>query len=131
MSDIDSIRNNGMRLTKQREIMLEELKKVKTHPDAKQVYEIVRKKIPNISFGTVYRNLRVLKELGLIMELNYDVGRYDGNTSKHYHFTCEKCKKIFDIFQDYSAKGFRLKHKIKSMRIDLFGVCSECLCKKR
>ncbi len=126
MDAVEIIKKNNMRLTKQREIMLEELKKVKTHPDAKQVYEIVRKKIPNISFGTVYRNLRVLKELGLVLELDYGVSRYDGDTSEHYHFTCEKCRKVLDIFEKLKFK-IKTRHKIKSFRLELFGVCNDCL----
>lgn len=127
---MDITLKDGMRLTKQRKIILEELRKVKTHPDAKQVYEITRKKIPHISFGTVYRNLHVLKELGLIQELDYEVSRYDGDTSEHYHFTCEKCKRIIDIFHHFDIKNLRTEHKIKSFNLEFSGLCNECI-KKR
>ncbi|MCJ7604005.1 MAG: transcriptional repressor, partial [Desulfobulbaceae bacterium] len=72
---------NKLRMTKQRQVILEELRKVKTHPTADDMYQMLRKKMPKISLGTVYRNLEILSESGIIQKL--DVGgtqkRFDGD----------------------------------------------------
>ena len=65
------IKQQGYRMTRQREVVLEELTKIRSHPKADEIYQLVRKKLPNISFGTVYRNLKLLKELGLVRELSF------------------------------------------------------------
>src|SRR3990172_4249696 len=62
------IKNSRLRLTRQRRVIYEELAKVDTHPRAEEIYEIVQKRIPHVSFGTVYRNLKALRELGLVAE---------------------------------------------------------------
>src|SRR5512135_2658698 len=87
------------RMTKQKRVILEVLKNTKSHPTADWVYDKVKKKIPNISLGTVYRNLNILKSQGEITELCYGKGfsRFDGNASHHYHFTCEQCGRILDV----------------------------------
>ena len=74
--------NKGfIRKTKQRELILKTLRSTDTHPTADWIYEQVKKEMPNISLGTVYRNLGILKESGEILELNYGskYSRYDGN----------------------------------------------------
>ncbi len=69
------------------------------HPTADQVYDEVRKVIPNISKGTVYRNLLVLEEVGAIVRLHVDgtLSRYEIKRKNHYHFRCEKCGRVSDI----------------------------------
>lgn len=119
-------------MTKQRAIILEKLKKVTTHPTADEIYLMVKKRIPNISLGTVYRSLNVLKESGEISELNCDnFNRFDGTTAPHSHFTCNKCKKMFDIRYELD---FNLDKKISKKtgfktlghRIEFFGICNNC-----
>ncbi|MBI3600601.1 MAG: transcriptional repressor, partial [Nitrospinae bacterium] len=80
----------------QREVILNILRSTKSHPTADWVYEQARRLIPGISLGTVYRNLKILKEDGTISELSFanTFCRYDGNAEPHYHFTCEKCKRV-------------------------------------
>lgn len=122
------------RMTKQKRVILEVLKNTKSHPTADWVYDKVRKKIPNISLGTVYRNLNILKSQGEIIELSYGKGfsRFDGNSSRHYHFTCEHCGKILDvetpppfaeIEEDITRK---LGVSIKRHRLEFYGACSDC-----
>ena len=127
-------KTSGKRMTKQRKKILEVLKKTDCHPTADWVYEKVKKDIPNISLGTVYRNLNVLSEMGKIKILNYGSShsRFDGNIKNHYHFHCENCQEVFDIELDIhneinekleQEKGFRaLEH-----RLEFYGLCSECL----
>jgi len=90
---------NIMRLTTQRQIILEELSKVKTHPTASELYDMVRKRLPRIGLGTVYRNLELMAENGMILKL--EVGgtqkRFDATTDTHYHIRCSGCGKVDDI----------------------------------
>ncbi|MCJ7654682.1 MAG: transcriptional repressor [Dehalococcoidia bacterium] len=88
-----------MRRTKQREAILEVLRGTNSHPTADWVYNEVRKEIPNISLGTVYRNLRLLCQSGEILELDLcgALSRFDARQDNHYHFRCEKCGRVFDV----------------------------------
>ena len=90
---------NMMRLTTQRQIILEELSKVKTHPTASELYDMVRKRLPRIGLGTVYRNLELMAENGMVLKL--EVGgtqkRFDATTHTHYHIRCADCGKVDDI----------------------------------
>ncbi len=89
-----------MKYSKQREIILEYLRSVKTHPTAETIYEEVRKKDKKISLGTVYRNLDKLSDMGLIQRIKManQKDRFDGDVSCHYHGKCIKCNNVIDIF---------------------------------
>ena len=126
-----------VRMTKQREIILEELKKLKTHPTASELYDIVRKRLPKISLGTVYRNLEILAEMGIIkkLEIAGTEKRWDGDISKHYHFRCVKCGKVEDIFleeNDLEKLDSFFKNyisnsaKFENMNVEISGLCEDC-----
>jgi Fur family peroxide stress response transcriptional regulator len=85
--------------TKQREAILNILRNTWSHPTADQIYDDVRKDIPNISKGTVYRNLQVLAEDGAIsvLDISGTQSRYEVKQASHYHFRCEKCGRVSDI----------------------------------
>ncbi len=87
-----------MRMTQQRRVILEEIRRYNNHPAADEIYERVRKRLPRISLGTVYRNLDVLCELGEIqrLELSGAMKRYDGIPKKHYHIRCIGCDRVDD-----------------------------------
>ena len=86
------------RNTQQRKVILDILKSTNIHPTADWIYEKAREKIPNISLGTVYRNLKILRDEGLILELNDGKqSRFDGRVDKHFHFRCNICNAIYDI----------------------------------
>ena len=87
------------RNTRQRKVILEELKKLKCHPTATELYEAARSRIPKISLGTVYRNLELLASNGIIKKLEFSgaEARFDGNTSKHYHARCIHCGRVDDV----------------------------------
>jgi len=88
-----------IRKTKQRDLILKVLRGTDTHPTADWIYEQVKKVMPNISLGTVYRNLGKLTKLGEITELSFGskYSRFDGNPDAHYHFVCTECEKIIDV----------------------------------
>lgn len=121
------------RETRQKTIILEELRKVKSHPTADSIFRMVRRRIPCVSFGTVYRNLNLLRDQGQILELacgKYSC-RYDGNTTNHYHFFCLKCKRVFDldelILENLDKKITQKSGmKIEYHRIDFYGYCRDC-----
>jgi len=119
------------RVTCQKKIILDYLKSVQTHPSAEIIFKKVRKKLPRISLGTVYRNLNVMKERGDILEISSQIARYDGDVSPHSHFVCEKCGKIFDVFQKIKMPKLNkikvepVKH-IKNYQIYFYGACKKC-----
>ncbi len=119
------------RITCQRMIILNYLRSVTTHPSVEEIYLDVKKKLPRVSLGTVYQNLKKLKEKGEIQEIPCEVSHYDGDISSHAHFICQKCNKIFDIF-DVCKKCSILKRKktkvggIKSYQIHFYGICKNC-----
>ncbi len=109
----------------------------KSHPTAEWIYQEARKVMPNISLGTVYRNLQVLQEDGLIMELKYgkNFSRFDGNAKLHYHFVCENCHAVMDVEDDF-AKEIETKIEesakrcqngpVLSHRLEFYGLCQNC-----
>lgn len=122
-----------MRKTRQRQVILDVLKTTSSHPSADWIYEEVRKTIPKISLGTVYRNLKLLKEKGEILRLQYGYSRsrFDGTSENHYHFTCRKCDRVYDmkeplkrdIERDMAEKlGFVITHH----SMEFYGICKEC-----
>jgi Fe2+ or Zn2+ uptake regulation protein len=122
-----------LRMTRQREIILEEVQRVNTHPSADEVYEMVRLRLPRISLGTVYRNLEILSELGKIqkLQLSGSLKRFDWNTNKHYHIRCVKCNRVDDApiaplnqIEDelYESTVF----EIIGHNLEFVGLCPEC-----
>lgn len=121
------------RKSKQKEAVSRVLKETSCHPTAEWVYKQVRREIPNISLGTVYRNLKSLNQEGKVLklELSGSLSRYDGNTRNHYHFRCERCGNISDVdepvnseFNERLAKktGFRVSYH----RLEFRGLCKDC-----
>ena len=122
-----------MRNTEQRRVILEVIAEANTHPTATDVYHMVRKRLPRISLGTVYRNLEILSQAGRIntVELAGSERRFDGRTDAHYHVRCLKCGKIEDLpIQtipqiDEALKG-KTDYKILGHRLEFVGVCADC-----
>ncbi len=126
--------NNMFRLTTQRQIILEELAKVKTHPTASELYDMVRKRLPRIGLGTVYRNLELMADNGMILKL--EVGgtqkRFDATTDDHYHIRCSNCGKVDDIdipvIDDIiDAAAQNSLYQIHGHHVEFTGVCPECI----
>ena len=120
-----------MRNSKQRDEILAVLRSARYHFSAVEVYDRVREQIPDISLGTVYRNLGKLVESGeaLMLETEERAVRYDGFVQPHTHFMCEECKEIYD----FPCKKITRKidgFLIRSERTIYYGVCKKCLEKK-
>ncbi len=128
----------SQRQTKQRQIILDELRHSRNHPTAAELYDAVRKRLPRISLGTVYRNLELLADAGYIhkLPLSGETMRYDGDLSRHYHIRCVECGRIDDVeipAFDFDAAG--LDHpggyEILGHRLEFIGVCESCREKSR
>ena len=128
MSDTKLRRN-----TPQRRVILEELCAAHTHPTAAELYDRVRRRLPRVSLGTVYRNLEVLHQDGVIRKLEFAGGetRFDGDLGDHYHVRCTACGHIADVYglpadqrpaQPAELAGF----KVESHRLEDFGLCPDC-----
>lgn len=125
--------SNMMRLTTQRQIILEELAKVKTHPTASELYDMVRKRLPRIGLGTVYRNLELMAESGMVLKL--EVGgtqkRFDATTATHYHIRCSNCGKVDDIdtpvLDDLVRKAAEAtSYAVIGHHVEFSGTCPAC-----
>ncbi len=119
--------------SKQRDAILEVVKKTKTHPSADWVYSKVRETIPNISLGTVYRNLSKLAEDNLIQKLAIGLSseHFDGTVDSHYHVVCKKCGKITDIEGESLASinkwaADKFDGDIYEHSMVFFGKCKTC-----
>lgn len=121
------------RNTKQREKILEILQGTTSHPTANWIYDKAKAEFPNISMGTVYRNLNVLEEMGMIQRLSCGAtfDRYDANVKPHIHFVCKKCSRVTDIHDVLPSS--KLKETIEGIDLQVdtydltcYGVCKEC-----
>lgn len=120
-------------MTRQRRVILKELKKTNSHPTADEVYEGARRRLPRISLGTVYRNLAVLSEWGMIqkLELAGTQNRFDGNVDKHYHTRCIRCGRIEDVSMEplapiENALRQMNDYEIIGSRLEFIGICPRC-----
>lgn len=123
----------NMRLTTQRQIILEELGKVTSHPTANEVYDMVRKRLPRIGLGTVYRNLELMADSGVILKL--EVGgtqkRFDATVTPHYHIRCSSCGRVDDVHIEVQHHINQLaksasNYEILGHHIEFTGVCDTC-----
>jgi Fur family peroxide stress response transcriptional regulator len=103
------------------------------HPTAGEIFEAARRRMPSISFATVYNSLKYLKEAGLIREINFGKGssRYDRETARHDHAVCSRCGKLVDFDLAETARlvraaARRSRFKPESIHLTLVGVCPEC-----
>ena len=120
------------KFSRQRELILKAVLSSNEHLTADNIYDRLKESNPNLSLGTVYRNLTQLEENGYIKKINIpgDPVRFDGNTEEHNHFICEKFGKIFDIEEGKMEYVDKLSEdrgfKVNSMYLILRGVCYEC-----
>ena len=130
-----ALRDRGLRLTGPRHAVLDVVRGAESHPTAEEVHRLVRRRLPGVSLGTIYRNLRLLVSAGLLKELPGPYARFDANTRAHHHFMCERCGRIIDVdaalaepqaralsARVASRTGFSITHE----RFELFGRCREC-----
>ncbi|MGV1100205.1 Fur family transcriptional regulator [Thiovibrio sp. JS02] len=130
---MEQLDHHNLRITKQRQLILDELCSVTSHPTADELYQMVRKRLPKISLGTVYRNLEIMSDCGIIQKL--DIGgtqkRFDGNASTHYHVRCSQCGRVDDLnippdFNVEKTASKLTRFKILRHRLEFTGLCPDC-----
>jgi len=121
------------RNTHQRQVILEELQSVKTHPTADELYAMVRQRMPRISLATVYRNLEWMAAEGIVQKI--EVGgrqkRYDGTTAEHAHIRCVVCGRVADVaLHQQKSADHRIEdacgYKVFGCRLEFRGLCPAC-----
>lgn len=130
---IDRYRGKGFKLTPQRIAILKFLDGNTNHPTADDIYTEIRKKNPTVSFATVYNTVQTLKDRGELLEITIDPERkhFDPNPEPHHHIICSRCKKIGDIFVDYS-EALKLPEDVLGKfspmgnHVDFYGICKDC-----
>lgn len=126
------VRKGLPRITRQRKAIFAALQGDTSHPTADEIYRRVKKDLPHISLATVYRNLKLLAEEGLILEISAPEGpnRYDPQTHAHYHFICDECGGVYDVTvpvqvqleRELGKKGF----EVRSHETVFYGRCQGC-----
>jgi Fur family ferric uptake transcriptional regulator len=125
--------NPPRRMTKQRRVILEELRKVTSHPTAEDLHHLVRKRLPKISIATVYRNLEILSAEGAVLKMDVAGAqrRFDGTPENHYHIRCSKCGRVDDVHMELipmieeTVQRF-CGYKVKSHWMEFTGICPDC-----
>ncbi len=119
--------------SRQREAILGELRGRYDHPTAEELYLSLKERMPNLSLGTVYRNLSLLSEEGAILKLSCGgADHFDGNTAQHYHFLCRRCGQLYDLHMPVLAELDRqaqeyLPCPVEYHRLMFYGVCQNCM----
>lgn len=123
----------ALKYSRQRESIKEYLMSTKEHPTADTVYLHVKKEFPNISLGTVYRNLNLLADIGEAVKISTLNGgdRFDGTTTPHYHFFCTECGAVLDLDMENidainQLAGQNFDGEIDSHNITFYGRCGDC-----
>ena len=127
-----------MNYSRQREVILNTLKSNVVHQTAEYLYSILKENEPNISLATLYRNLNQLAENDIIKKIDglETSSHFDHNTHEHYHFICEKCKKVYDINADVAPDVVTKTEEETGFLINrhdvvFSGICKDCLDKMK
>lgn len=130
--------NTPLKKSKQRDALIAFLQSRQDHPSADLIYSSMRESFPNISLGTVYRNLALLCELGEITKLTVDdkADRYEARQDPHYHFICDSCNQVTDLeleaLHDIDAiANNHFSGKITGHTTTFHGTCNKCLAKPK
>ena len=121
-----------MRYSKQRELIYQCLMETHEHPTAEMLYNWLKPENPSLSLGTVYRNLNLLADEGVITRMPFPVERYDANTQPHPHFRCQKCGGVYDLKGvEYDASldekiGVLSGHQVDRHDLIFTGICTHC-----
>lgn len=131
---IEILKHTGVRMTPQRHAILAYLLDAMNHPTADEIYKALEGQFPNMSVATIYNNLRVFKDAGLVKELTYGdaSSRFDANVEEeHYHVICSGCGTIRDFQFPYLTEAEQAAttlsgFKVLGHRMEVYGLCEEC-----
>ena len=127
------LKKRSLRMTRQRQLILEELRATDQHPSADDLHGRVKEKLPRISLGTVYRNLEILTELGEIQTIGLagSLKRFDGMPQNHYHMRCMHCGRLVDAPMEVidsleRALQEKTEFRILNHQLEFTGICPDC-----
>lgn len=127
------LKERSLRMTRQRQVIMEELRATDQHPSADDLHGRVKQKLPRISLGTVYRNLEILTELGEIqtIALAGSLKRFDGIPHNHYHMRCAHCDRLVDAPMEVidsleRALQEKTEFRILDHQLEFTGICPDC-----
>lgn len=130
---VQQLKLTGVRMTPQRHAILSFLLDTTSHPTVDEIYKALADRFPNMSVATVYNNLKVFIDTGLVKELTYgdSASRFDADLSEHYHAICEGCGKIVDfsypsLHEIELAAKEKTNFRIKGHRMEVYGYCADC-----
>jgi Fe2+ or Zn2+ uptake regulation protein len=133
----DGDQGGAATLTPQRSVVLRVIRESENHLTASEIFEAARRRLPTISYATVYNSLRYLKEAGLAQEISFGNGasRYDSRTERHDHAICTSCGKLVDIDLEVTndlmkAAARQSRFKPESLHLTLRGLCPDCSSKE-
>lgn len=120
------------RSSRQQELIYQFLCHTTEHPTAEMVYQALKPQLPNLSLGTVYRNLNRFCEEGKLRRVRFAVERYDCNLSPHAHFCCQRCGQVSDLMPDQPVEIDRTVsrqygHQVQCHELVCYGICAACL----
>jgi Fur family peroxide stress response transcriptional regulator len=129
----DECRRRGLASTHQREVIYRVAASRMDHPTPEAIYDRVKREIPSVSLATVYKNLKMFLEAGLLREVTIHHGslRLDPNTDPHHHLVCERCKSITDLPED-GIEPVRMRSKlpkgfhVQRYSVEFIGLCPKC-----
>ena len=126
---------SGKRYSRQRELILEQLRSTTEHPTAEMLYQWLKPENPALSLGTVYRNLNLLADEGVIIRMAFPVERYDATTEPHSHFVCRECGSVYDLDVPYDGDldqraAADSGHRVAGHELFFAGVCARCIKQK-
>ncbi len=122
----------GKRYSRQRELIYQAVRGSREHPTAEMVYQWLKPANPNLSLGTVYRNLNLLAEEGIIIRMPFPVERYDADVRPHSHFRCRKCGRVLDLEGAYDpeidakASADAPELQVENHELTFIGLCPDC-----
>ena len=121
------------KMTHRREVILEELRQLESHPTVEDVFMCVRRRLPKISMATIYRHLEVLSQMGVIRKLESRgvQRRFDATADQHYHIRCTRCERVDDVpwepvVELEQALHDRCHYQVTGHWIEFSGICPEC-----
>jgi len=130
---LEKLKKTGVRMTPQRHAILNYLLNSMSHPTADEIYRALEVRFPSMSVATVYNNLKVFIEAGLVRELTYGdhSSRFDADLSDHYHAVCDVCGKMVDfeyppLLEAEQAAARQTGFDIRGHRFEVHGTCAEC-----
>lgn len=127
------LRQKKVRMTPQRDAILKILVNSRSHPTAEDIFNLLKTQVADVSIATVYNNLRLFTDMGVIQELKYsnEPSHFDFVSVRHFHVVCQNCGKVVDVFYPDLDRIERLVTNLTGFEtvgnnIEVYAICPEC-----